>query len=125
MGLWGLSPRSAFLLAAVPSSGRIAESPCRRSVKVLGEVFAAVLEFVPDEADPVEVGSHGEFLVLNLRFLGACGTLGQCLMVEGKGEDNVAPDFACMEGAVEPSQLNRAVSVEEAVKVEKIMRRFT
>ena len=125
MGLRGLSPRSAFLLAAVPSSGGVSESPCRRSVEVLGEVFAAVLEFVTDEADPVEVGSHGEFLVLDLRFLGACGTLGQCLMVEGKGENNVAPDFACVEGAVEPSQLDRAVSVEEAVEVERIMRRFT
>ena len=75
MGLWGLSPRSAFLLAAVPSSGGVAESPCRRAVKVLCEVFAAVFEFVPDEADPVEVGSHGEFLVLNLRLFRACGTL--------------------------------------------------
>ena len=121
MGLWGLSPRSAFLLAAVPSSGGVAESPCRRAVKVLGEVFAAVLEFVPDEADPVEVGPHGELFVFHLRLFRACGTLCQCLMVEGKGEDNVAPDFACVEGAVEPSQLDRAVSVEEAVEVEKMV----
>jgi len=124
MGLWGLSPRSA-LLTAVPSSGGGTESPCRRTVEVLGEVFAAVLEFVTDEADPVEVSSHGELFVLNLRLFGACGPLCQCLMVEGKGEDDVAPDFACVEGAVEPSQLNRAVSVEETVEVEEIMRRFT
>ena len=124
MGLRGLSPRSA-LLAAVPSSGGVAESPCRRTVKVFCEVFSAVLEFVPDEADPVEVCPHGELFVLDLRLLGACGTLCQCLMVEGKGEDDVAPDFACVEGAVEPSQLDRAVSVEEAVEVEEIMRRFT
>ena len=121
MGLWGLSPRSAFLLAAVPSSGGVAESPCRRAVEVLGEVFSAVLEFVPDEADPVEVCPHGELFVLDLRLLGACGTLCQCLMVEGKGENNVAPDFACVEGAVESSQLDRAVSVEEAVEVEEMV----
>lgn len=121
MGLWGLSPRSAFLLAAVPSSGGGAESPCRRAVEVLCEVFAAVLEFIPDEADPVEVGSHGELFVFDLRLLCACGTLCQCLMVEGKGEDDVAPDFACVEGAVEPSQFNRAVSVEEAVEVEEMV----
>ncbi len=116
MGLWGLSPRSA-LLPAVPSSGRVAESPCRRTVKVLGEVFAAVLEFVPNEANPVEVSSHGEFFVFDLWLFGACGTLCQCLLVEGKGEDYVTPDLARMEGAVEPSQFHRAVSVEKAVEV--------
>ncbi len=121
--LWvcGVCPLGSAVVPALPSSGGVAESPCRRTVKVLGEVFAAVLEFVPDKADPVEVGSHGEFLVFDLRLFGACAPLSQCLMVEGKGEDNVASDFACVKGAVEPSQLNRAVSVEKAVKVEEMV----
>ena len=88
---------------------------------MLGEVFSAILELVTNEADAVEVGSHCELFVFNLGFLGACTFLCQGLFVEGKGENYVASDFTGMEGTVEASKLNGAVSVEEAVEVQEMV----
>lgn len=88
---------------------------------MLGEVFSAILELVTDETDAVEVGSHCELFVFNLGFLGACTFLCQGLFVEGKGENYVASDFTGVEGTVEASKFNCAVSVEKTVEVQEMV----
>ena len=84
-------------------------------------MLSAVFEFVPDEAYSVEVGSHCELLIFNLRFLGGCTFLRQCLVVKGKGKNYVASDFACVKFAVEASKFNRMVSCEKAVEVKEVV----
>ena len=66
-------------------------------------MFAAIFEIVSNEPNPIKVGAHGEFLVFDLRLATAGAALGECLMVEGKGENNVAANLAGVEGAVEAS----------------------
>ena len=76
-------------------------SPSRRPREVLAKVFAAVFELVANKPNPVEVGAHGEFLVLDLRLAAAGAALGERLMVEGQGEDDVAAYLARVQLAVE------------------------
>ena len=84
-------------------------------------MLAAVCKFFSDEADAVEVGAHREFLVLGLRLSGAGALLGERLLVERKGEDNVAADFPGVELAVEAAEFNRMVAGEKAVQVQKMI----
>ena len=88
---------------------------------MLGKVFSAILELVTYEADSVEVSSHCEFLIFNLRLLGACTFLCQGLFVEGKGKNYVTSDFACVKGAVEASKFNRVMSVEKTMEVKEVV----
>ena len=66
-------------------------------------MFSAGFEFVPNQSDSVEVGSHCEFLIFGLGFLCACSLLCEGLLVKGKGKNYVASDLACVKGAVETS----------------------
>ena len=85
-------------------------------------MLAAGGKLVAVEPEPAKVGPHGELLVLDLRLLRAGAPLGQRLVVERKGEDDVAPNLAGVQRAVEASQFHRVVAVEEAVEVEEVMR---
>jgi hypothetical protein len=68
---------------------------------VFAKVLSAILELVTNQADSVEVSSHCEFLIFGLGFLCACSLLCEGLLIEGKGQCYVAPDLACVKGAVE------------------------
>lgn len=84
-------------------------------------MLPAVLEFVADQADSVQVGPHGELFILCLVFPAARALLGLCLMVQREGKDNIAADFPCMKLAVEAAKLHRVVPGEKAVQVQKMI----
>mgnify|MGYP000898945444 CR=1 FL=1 len=88
---------------------------------MFAKVLAAVLELVPDKTDAVQVGPHGELLVFALVFLAAGALLGQGLVVQRQGQNNVAPYLAGVQLAVEAAKLNRMIAVKKAVQVQKMV----
>ena len=82
---------------------------------MFAKVLSAVFEFFANKADSVQVGSHGELLVFNLRLSAAGAPLGECLMVEGQSENDVTAYLTRMEFAVKASKLYRVIPVEKAV----------
>ena len=84
-------------------------------------MFSAIFEFVSNEAYSVEVSSHCEFFVLNLWLFGGSTFLSCCLVVKGKGKNNVASNFACVKFAVKASKFNRVVACKKAVEVKKVV----
>lgn len=60
------------------------------------QVLSAVCEFLADETDTVEVGSHCELFIFNLWLLRRCAFLCQRLVVESEGENNVASYLTCV-----------------------------
>jgi len=85
------------------------------------QVFAAVGELVTDEADAVKVGSHGEFLIFGLWLFRRSAFLGECLMIEREGKNNVTADFSGMKLRVKPPQFDRVVAGKKTVQVEKMV----
>lgn len=84
-------------------------------------MLPAVLELRPDEPDPVEIGPHGETLVFLLHFLVPGVLLSERLMIERQSQHDVCPDLPGVKCAVEPSKLHRAVAMEEAVEIKKMV----
>ena len=84
-------------------------------------MFTAVCEFLADKTDAVEVGSHCKLFILDLRFLCRGTLLCQCLVVQCKGENNVASNLACVKFTVKSSEFDRVDSVEKAVQVKKMV----
>lgn len=85
------------------------------------QVLPAVCELLADETDAVKVGPHCELFILNLWLLCRGTLLCQCLLVQCKGENNVASNLACVKFAVEAPKLYRVVACEKGVQVKKVM----
>ena len=84
-------------------------------------MFPAILEFVADQPDSVQVGAHGELFIFGLVFMAARTFLGQGLMIERQGKDNIAADFPSVKLAVEAAKFHRVVPGEKAVQVQKMI----
>ena len=84
-------------------------------------MLPAVCEFLADETDAVEVGSHCELFIFNLLLLCRSEFLRQCLAVESEGENNVASYLTRMQLAVETPELDRMVARKKAVQVKKVV----
>jgi len=84
-------------------------------------VLPAICEFLANETNAVEVGSHRELFILNLRFLCRSAFLCQRLAIESEGENNVASYLTRMQLAVEPPELDRMVARKKAVQVKKVV----
>ncbi len=88
---------------------------------MLVEVLSAALELVTDEADAIEINSHGKLLIFFLHLVIPRTLLAERLMVHGKSEHDVRADFPGVQGAVEATKLNGMVAVEETVQIEEVV----
>lgn len=84
-------------------------------------MLAAAFELVTGETDADEIHPHGELLVLGLYLAVAGILLRQRLVIHRQREHNVGPHLSGVECAVEAAQLHRAIAVEEAVQIEKVI----
>ena len=94
-----------------PSSGASA-SEGGIAIQASGEDFPCGLEFVSDEAQAEEPGSHGVFGVFVLLGLGAGGADFLCHLAESQAELNVALQLTCVEAVLLATL--RLVELEEA-----------
>ena len=74
---------------------------------------SAVLEFLAYHPYSVEVGTHSELLVLDLRLLATSAFLGQCLVVKGQSQADVTSNLPSMEFAIEAPKFDGVVTSEE------------
>lgn len=74
-------------------------------------MLPATFELVTDEPDPVQPHPHSELLIFFLHFPVAGAFLCECLMVQGESQNDVRPDFASVQRAVEPPKLYRVVAM--------------
>ena len=78
------------------------------SCEVFSEVIAAIFEFVALYSDSAEHFVHCVF-VIKLVFSGASDRFFiHCKLAYSKTENNIASDFASVEGSVEKSEFNGA-----------------
>ena len=82
---------------------------------------SAVLELLAYHPNSIEVGSHRELLVLDLRLLATCAFLSQCLVVQGQSQANVASHLPSMEFAIEAPKFDRVVAREETMEVKEVI----
>ncbi len=85
------------------------------------KVLPAALKFLADKSNAVQIGAHGELLVLGLDFMVECRFLGKGLMVHRKCEHDIGPDFPGMELTVEAPQLHGMMAVEKTVEIEEMV----
>ena len=93
------------------------------------QMLPAVFELIPDEADPIQVGAHGEPLIVRLRLAGRRRFLRQRLMIQRQSQHDVGANQPRMELAagiarcpcIKASQLDGMMTGEKSVKVTKLM----
>ena len=113
-GVFGfLATGTAVFFTAITPSGV--------TVEVFIEMLPTGFEFFADKADPIQIDSHGKFLVLLLNFAVAGALLRQCLMVHRQGEHDICADLSGMKLAVKTAKLNRVVAMEETMEIEKVV----
>ena len=95
--------------------------PCAVAVKVLGEMFPAIGKLFTVQPQPYQKCAEGELLVVGHRFSGADAPRRFCVVVQCKGKPNVAPDFPCVRGGIEGSQLNGVMTVEKTMEIAKVI----
>lgn len=107
----GRFPAPAGYLSCCP------KSPSGAAGKVITKVLAAVFEFVADQSDSVQIGAHRELFILGLVFPAARTLLGQSLIVQRQGKDNIAANFSGMKFAVKAAKFNRMITSEKAMQI--------